>query len=105
MTTKEIKNLIREKDAWKEFLTAVSCEDDLADSFKNKTGLVFEFSETEREDGHYYWRFYLDGLLYQITGSYYSQEGPMLDYEYEYFYRVEPKEVTITTYEMVKEDE
>lgn len=65
-------------------------------------GLSYEFVETERENEYYYFRFKLDGKLFELAANYDSWGG--VDIYDDDFYRVEPKEITKVVYRAVKED-
>ena len=108
MEIKQLKALIEEKldcDAFRDSLSEESITVRDGDA-KNETlisellGLSYEFLETERDYERMYWRFKIDGVVYQLGGSYDSWAGQEMD-RINSFYEVSPVQRTVTEWRAV----
>lgn len=111
MDINELKKLIREKyeeDGEKSFEDLINEEGWESEAeegetnvtFKDATGLSFEFLDSERDYDCYVWRFKIGEKTYEVSGSYDSWNGTEMDDAFD-FYEVELVEKTIKVWEPV----
>ncbi len=88
MKTQELKDILRKLEYGSQALHAMITEEDMDDQdeytdgqvyLKEKTGLDFQFTDTERDYSDYYWFFTVNGEVFRICGYYSSYGGCEFD--------------------------
>lgn len=106
MTTKELKQIIKEKFGWNEFEDLlINGEYEYGEEFKDKTGL--DIIVLDKESTPYNglaWRFRINGQTYQLDGEYNSWSDDNHE-DIQSFYKVKLVEKTIQIYEKDDDDD